>query len=148
MNQHSDQDIKGDILIMADKCCGDNISEIIKKLAEYEDTGLTPSNIEHMKAKLPLRNWECEDLNSMSIFNVPVSKIIEWSKANKENRLLALPSTDYNYNMLYDRIRKALGEERYESAKKDVLDSGNQGLETMLLVAIEQLRYEAGDFDK
>lgn len=52
-----------------------------------------------------------------------------------------------HYDVLYDNIRKALGEERYIAARDEVLESGNQGLNTMLMVAIEKLRDEAGDFD-
>jgi hypothetical protein len=66
--------------------CGDNteiINGIIKRLAEYENTGLTPQQIEQMKARMPLHNWSCESPEKMSIFGVPVKKIIEWSETEK-----------------------------------------------------------------
>lgn len=52
-----------------------------------------------------------------------------------------------HYNSLYGDIVEVLGEERYKAAKKEILDSGNYGLNTALMIAIEKLRYEAGDFD-
>lgn len=57
------------------------------------------------------------------------------------------PDYKQSYYRLYESIKRALGEERYAAAQKEVLESGNQGMETMLFVAIEKLRDEAGDFD-
>jgi len=51
------------------------------------------------------------------------------------------------YESLYDDIKTILGPERYEEAKNAVLSSGNQGMDTMLVIAIEKLRDEAGDYD-
>lgn len=51
------------------------------------------------------------------------------------------------YTHLYEGIKKALGEERFKAARDEVLDSGNAGMDTMLIVAIEKLRDDAGDFD-
>ena len=70
--------------------CGDNtdtINAIIKLLAAYEDTGLTPQEIEQMKARMPLHKWAGESPDKMSIFGVPVSRIIELTKADKEGRI-------------------------------------------------------------
>lgn len=60
-----------------------------------------------------------------------------------------IPDPDYKayYENLYRDIKNVLGEKRYTAARKEVLDSGNQGLNTMLVVAIEKLREEAGDYD-
>lgn len=74
--------------------CGDNtdtIHAIIKRLAAYEDTGLTPQEIEQMKARMPLHQWVGESVDKMSIFSVPVSKIIDLTKAEKQERILMLP---------------------------------------------------------
>lgn len=51
------------------------------------------------------------------------------------------------YDSMYTRIKVALGEERYNAAMSEVLNSGNQGMVTMLVTAIEKLRDDAGDFD-
>lgn len=69
-------------------------SEAIRKLAEYENTGLTPQEIEQMKARMPLRYWAGESPDKMSIFGVTVSKIMELAKAEKEGRLAILTVQD------------------------------------------------------
>ena len=51
------------------------------------------------------------------------------------------------YDNLYEKVKEAIGEERYNIAKHEVLSSGNQGMVTMLVTAIEKLREDAGDFD-
>ena len=51
------------------------------KLKEYEDTGLTPQEIEQMKARMPLHQWAGESPDEMSIFGVSVKKIMEWAEA-------------------------------------------------------------------
>lgn len=56
-------------------------------LAEYENTGLTPQEIEQMKARMPLHQWAGESPDKMSIFGVPVSRIIELTKADKQGRI-------------------------------------------------------------
>lgn len=56
------------------------------------------------------------------------------------------PDYKQSYYRLYEDIKRALGEERYAAARKEVLESGNQSLEVMLFVAIEKLRDDAGDF--
>lgn len=63
-------------------------------LAKYENTGLTPKDIEQMKARMPLHQWAGESPDKMSIFGVPVSRIIELTKADKEGRLLVLSVED------------------------------------------------------
>jgi hypothetical protein len=63
-------------------------NSFIKRLAEYEDTGLTPQEIEQMKARMPLHKWAGESPEKMSIFGIPVSKIIAWANANKQGRLV------------------------------------------------------------
>lgn len=65
-----------------------NNGKAIRKLAEYEDTGLTPQEIEQMKARMPLHQWAGESSEKMSIFGVPVSKIIELANADKQGRLV------------------------------------------------------------
>lgn len=55
------------------------------KLKEYEDTGLTPQEIEQMKAKMPLHQWAGESPDKMSIFGVSVAKIMELVEAEKNN---------------------------------------------------------------
>lgn len=57
----------------------------IDKLGQYEDTGLTPQEIEQMKARMPLHQWAGESPEKMSIFGVPVSKIIELTNEVKSN---------------------------------------------------------------
>ena len=61
------------------------------RLAEYEDTDLTPQEIEQMKARMPLHQWAGENVDKMSIFRVPVSRIIELTKADEQGRLLIIP---------------------------------------------------------
>ena len=68
--------------------------EILNKLADYEDTGLTPQEIEQMKARMPLHQWAGESIEKMSIFGVPVSRIIELTKAEKQGRLIVLSVQD------------------------------------------------------
>ena len=59
--------------------------ECFKRLAEYEDTGLTPQEIEQMKARMPLHQWAGESPEKMSIFGVSVAKIIELTDKEKKN---------------------------------------------------------------
>lgn len=66
----------------------------IRKLAAYEDTGLTPQEIEQMKARMPLHSWAGESADKMSIFGIPVSRIIELTKAEKQGRLIVLSIQD------------------------------------------------------
>lgn len=61
------------------------------KLKEYEATGLTPHQIERMKARLPLRCWTDETTDKISIFNVSVDRLIELAKADRENKIVILP---------------------------------------------------------
>lgn len=65
-----------------------------EKLACYEDTGLTPQEIEQMKARMPLHQWVDESPDKMSIFGVPVSRIIELTDAEKQGRLIVLSVED------------------------------------------------------
>lgn len=58
---------------------------LLNRLASYEDTGLTPQEIEQMKARMPLHQWSGESPEKMSIFGVPVSKIMEWAKTEKNS---------------------------------------------------------------
>ena len=64
--------------------------DFIETLASYEDTGLTPKEIEQMKARMPLHQWAGESSDKMSIFGVPVARIIELTKAEKQGRLALL----------------------------------------------------------
>lgn len=57
-------------------------------LAEYEDTGLTPQEIEQMKARMPLHKWAGKSPEKISIFGVSVKKIMEWAEAEKQGRLV------------------------------------------------------------
>lgn len=61
----------------------DTKKKILNRLADYEDTGLTPQEIEHMKARMPLHSWAGESADKISIFGVPVKKIMEWAEAEK-----------------------------------------------------------------
>jgi hypothetical protein len=72
----------------------DILKSAINKLAEYEDTGLTPQEIEQMKARMPLHQWAGESTDKMSIFGVSVSRIIELTKAEKQGRLIVLNIQD------------------------------------------------------
>jgi hypothetical protein len=71
-----------------------NYTYDIKRLKLYEDTGLTPQEIEQMKARMPLHQWAGESPDKMSIFGVSVAKIIELTKAEKEGRLVILSIQD------------------------------------------------------
>lgn len=66
-------------------------NDFVKRLAEYEDTGLTPQEIEQMKARMPLHQWAGESLDEMSIFSMPVKNLIEVADAKKQGRLVILP---------------------------------------------------------
>ena len=57
-------------------------------LAEYENTGLTPQEIEQMKARMPLHQWAGESPDKISIFGIPVKKIMKWAEAEKQGRLV------------------------------------------------------------
>lgn len=80
-------------------CCDENNKNwfslyegtAIDKLGQYEDTGLTPQEIEQMKARMPLHKWTGESPDKMSIFNVPVKTIMEFAEAEKQDRLVVLP---------------------------------------------------------
>lgn len=61
------------------------IQLLTERLAAYEDTGLTPQKIEQMKARIPLHQWVDESSDNMSIFGVPVSKIMEWAETEKNS---------------------------------------------------------------
>ena len=53
------------------------------RLAEYEDTGLTPQDIEQMKARMPLHQWAGESADKMSIFSMPVKTLMELAELKK-----------------------------------------------------------------
>ena len=80
-------------------------NDFVRRLAKYEDTGLTPEEIEQMKARMPLHQWAGESPDKMSIFSVPVSKIVELVKAEKEGRLIALASDKDQLRILKDRCK-------------------------------------------
>lgn len=63
-------------------------------LAAYEDTGLTPQEIEQMKARMPLHQWAGESPEKISIFGITISKIMKLAKAEKEGRLVILSVQD------------------------------------------------------
>lgn len=71
-----------------------DFKKVLERLAAYEDTGLTPQEIEQMKARMPLHQWSGESPDKMSIFGVTVSKIMELAKAEKEGRLVILTIQD------------------------------------------------------
>ena len=71
-----------------------SLIEAANRLTEYENTGLTPKDIEQMKARMPLHQWAGESPDKMSIFGVTVSKIMELAKAEKEGRLVILTIQD------------------------------------------------------
>lgn len=52
------------------------------------------------------------------------------------------------YSVLYNDIKNALGEERYEAARKEVLDAGNYSLNAMLTIAITNLREEVNNLQE
>ena len=64
------------------------VREVLRRLAAYEDTGLTPEQIEQVKARLPLHNWTEETPDKISIFGVQVSRLKELAQADKEGRVL------------------------------------------------------------
>lgn len=66
--------------------------KILNRLAEYEETGLTPSDIEQMKARMPLHQWAGESSNKMSIFSIPVKTLMELAELKKAR-------TTYNSSM-------------------------------------------------
>lgn len=61
------------------------------KLKQYENTGLSPKDIEQMKARLPLHQWSNESTDKISIFGVSVKRIMELVKADKQGKLLMSP---------------------------------------------------------
>ena len=65
--------------------------EILNKLADYEDTGLTPQEIEQMKARMPLHQWAGESIEKMSIFSMPIKTLMELAEVKKQGRLIILP---------------------------------------------------------
>lgn len=66
--------------------------QIYDRLKEYEDTGLSPEKIEHMKARLPLRVWLSETPEKMSIFSCcTVARIMELAKADSQGLIITLP---------------------------------------------------------
>ena len=68
-----------------------NYAYDIRRFKPYEDTGLTPQEIEQMKARMPLHQCVGESPDKMSIFGVSVSKIMELTKADKQGLLVTLP---------------------------------------------------------
>lgn len=60
-----------------------DFKKVLERLAAYEDTGLTPQEIEQMKARMPLHQWSGESPDKMSIFGVSVKKIMEWAEVEK-----------------------------------------------------------------
>lgn len=57
-------------------------------------------------------------------------------------------SDQSKYEHLYNQIKKALGEDRYNHARELCLENDSYGLNTILVVAINTLREDAGDFDE
>ena len=68
-----------------------DFKKVLELLAEYEDIGLTPQEIEQMKARMPLHQWAGESPDKMSIFGVSVANILELTKADKQGLLVTLP---------------------------------------------------------
>ena len=71
-----------------------NYAYDVRMLKSYKNTGLSPEEIEQMKARMPLHQWAGESVDKMSIFGVTVSRIIELTKADKEGRLVVLSIED------------------------------------------------------
>jgi hypothetical protein len=68
-----------------------SLIEAANLLAEYENTGLTPKDIEQMKARMPLHQWAGESPDKMSIFSIPVKMLMELTEIKKQGRLIILP---------------------------------------------------------
>lgn len=62
-----------------------DFKKVLERLAAYEDTDLTPQEIEQMKARMPLHQWSGESPDKMSIFGVSVKKIMEWAEVEKKS---------------------------------------------------------------
>ncbi len=62
-------------------------ASLIKRLAAYEDTGLTPEAVETVKLALAAKHLvDLETLN-----NTPISRLVELAEADKAGRCVALP---------------------------------------------------------
>lgn len=97
---------------------------VINKLGQYEDTGLTPQEIEQMKARMPLHNWAEESPEKMSIFGVSVKKIMELIEEYKKERKIIMEK-ETNYEHYKDEIIKTLfTKDSCEFKKEYILKSG------------------------
>lgn len=62
-------------------------ASLIKRLAAYEDTGLTPEAVETVKIALAAKHLvDLETLN-----NTPISRLVELAEADKDGRCVVLP---------------------------------------------------------
>ena len=62
-------------------------ASLIKRLAAYEDTGLTPEAVETVKLALAAKHLvDLETLN-----NTPISRLVELAESDKTGRLAVLP---------------------------------------------------------
>ena len=62
-------------------------ASLIKRLAAYEDTGLTPEAVETVKLALAAKHLvDLETLN-----NTPISRLVELAEADKAGRCVVLP---------------------------------------------------------
>ena len=62
-------------------------ASLIKRLAAYEDTGLTPEAVETVKLALAAKHLvDLETLN-----NTPISRLVELAEADKDGRCVVLP---------------------------------------------------------
>lgn len=109
-------------------------NDFVRKLAEYEDTGLTPQEIEQMKARMPLHQWAGESPDKMSIFGVTVSKIIELTKAEKQGRLVILPCK--------------IGDTIYQTCYKCVCTLGHRHLHSTCNSPIECRKCDAVNIER
>ena len=69
--------------------CGDILcfERILARVADYEDTGLTPEAVETVKLALAAKNMvDLETLN-----NTPISRLVDLAEADKDGRVVVLP---------------------------------------------------------
>lgn len=77
-------------------------ASLIKRLAAYEDTGLTPEAVETVKLALAAKHLvDLETLN-----NTPISRLVELAEADKDGRCVVLPckvgDTVYMIERIFD----------------------------------------------
>lgn len=85
-------------------------ASLIKRLAAYEDTGLTPEAVETVKLALAAKHLV--DLETFN--NTPISRLVELAEADKDGRVIVLPAKKG------DTWKKAMSilDKKYAEAKK------------------------------